>query len=150
MQSDAATDEPVMHLTAGATGGDAAPIVEAMSSSDPGTGRRLLLAGRTAFGVELLAAPGPLLRLLGGEPADERAVVVARILGARQLAEAALLWRHGARWAIRLGALVDLIHAGTAAAAAAAANDAGHRRLAAANVATALALAGGSLALARD
>jgi hypothetical protein len=118
-----------------------------MSSSDPVTGRRLLLASRAAFGAELLAAPGPLLRLLGGHPADERAVVVARILGARQLAEAGLLWRFGRRWMMRAGALVDLIHAGTAAAAAAA--DAEHRRLAAINAVTALALAAGTIAVSR-
>jgi hypothetical protein len=108
---------------------------------------RLLLACRAAFGAELVMAPGPLLRLLGGEPADGRAVLVARILGARQLAEAALLWRFGGRRTMRLGALVDLIHAGTAAAAAAA--DARHRRLAAINVLTALALAAGTTASAR-
>jgi hypothetical protein len=118
-----------------------------MSSSHSDKGRRLLLASRAAFGAELLAAPGPLLRLLGGHPADETAVVVARILGARQLAEAAVLWRFGGSRLMRAGAVVDLIHAGTAAAAAAA--DSKHRRLAAINVGTALALAAGTIAVSR-
>src|SRR3954447_14126230 len=79
-----------------------------------------LCAVRAAYGLALLAAPRRALggtRLGAGEPG---AVAFARVLGARQLAEAAVLARRPAGGAVRarrreprmllLGAGVDALH----------------------------------------
>src|SRR5947209_18128410 len=74
-------------------------------------GAETLGATRAAYGIALLAAPR---RALGGPRlgADEPgAVVFARLLGTRQLAEAALLARHPARRLLLAGAAVDAAHA---------------------------------------
>jgi hypothetical protein len=69
------------------------------------------LAGlRGAYGIALCAAPGPLMGLLGGPPPGRRARAVARMLGARHLAQASLLGMGGPAVA-SLGAEVDLLHA---------------------------------------
>ncbi len=69
---------------------------------------------RTGWAVTLLAAPGPLVRSVGGvdETASRR---VVRVLGARHLLEAAVAARHG-RGVRRAGVAVDAIHAATAVA----------------------------------
>lgn len=103
---------------------------------------RLVAALRGGWGLALLAVPGPLVGAAaggsGGRGSDSRARVFARLLGARQLAEAALLRRAGRR-AVAAGAAIDAIHAATVAALAAA--DRRRRRPAAANAAVALGFA---------
>jgi len=71
----------------------------------------LFPAARACYGVMLLCAPGVALSLSTGCAPSQRARVVARILGARHLAQAVLtLWRP--RPAVLLaGAGVDACHA---------------------------------------
>jgi hypothetical protein len=45
---------------------------------------------RAVYGAMLLRAPGAAIRLCAGRPASSRARAVARLLGARHLAQAAL------------------------------------------------------------
>src|SRR3954451_6113000 len=69
-----------------------------------------LCAVRAAYGLALLAAPR---RALGGTrlgAAEPGALAFARILGARQLAEAAVLARCPQRRVLLLGAGVDALH----------------------------------------
>jgi len=64
---------------------------------------------RAAYGVALVTSPRAMLTISGGRSAaDDGAVAVARILGARHLLQA-LVQRRGAF--PRLGALIDAIHA---------------------------------------
>ncbi len=75
------------------------------------------LALRACWGVLLLAAPGPMLRALGGSDVGVGPRRVMRVLGARHLVQAAFDVNHpGAR---RWGAVVDLLHSATAAGFAA-------------------------------
>ncbi|MEO9176391.1 MAG: hypothetical protein ABI317_12830 [Gaiellales bacterium] len=68
-----------------------------------------LIAARAAYGTALLLTPGLLTRALPG--ADARTVAFARVLGARHLVEATILWHHrSARW-LAAGSAVDAIHA---------------------------------------
>lgn len=69
---------------------------------------------RTGWALALLAAPGPVVRVVGGrdEPASRW---VVRVLGARHLVEAAVEIRHG-RGVRRAGAAIDGIHSCTAMA----------------------------------
>ncbi len=78
----------------------------------PGTGPPALLVGlHLCVGAPLLIAPGTLLGNLPNERVDRRARGLARVLGARHLAEAAILAaRHTHDW-IRAGAAVDATHA---------------------------------------
>jgi hypothetical protein len=69
-------------------------------------------AVRAVYGVALVAAPGPLLRLAGGgAPPGRAALVTARVLGARHLAQAAAsaLWPSPA--VLTAGLATDLTHA---------------------------------------
>jgi hypothetical protein len=74
---------------------------------------------RGAYGLALCAAPGTVIGLAGGPPASRRARTVARVLGVRQLAQAAASGRALApdigtedRAALlTLSALVDALHA---------------------------------------
>ncbi|MGN6300370.1 MAG: hypothetical protein ACTHN8_04665 [Angustibacter sp.] len=71
----------------------------------------------TAWGTLLTARPGLVLRGLEGPPADDVEQTVAKVLGGRQLLQAAAV----ARWpsvAGRVGAAADLLHALTMAALA--------------------------------
>lgn len=69
--------------------------------------RAVLAAVRAAYGTVLLAIPGPVLEAFGAPP-DQRAENVARLLGARHVAQA-VVTRPG-RFA-RLGAAADALHA---------------------------------------
>lgn len=82
---------------------------------------------RGAYGVALCCVPGPLIRLASGQPGDSRARAVARLLGARHLAQAALTAARPSREILVLGAEVDLLHA--ASMLALAMEDAPRRRL---------------------
>ena len=74
---------------------------------------------RGAYGLALCVAPGAVLGLAGGPPASRRARVVARVLGVRQLAQAAVSGRAMAPGTetedraalLTLGAAVDVLHA---------------------------------------
>lgn len=68
-------------------------------------------AARAAYGAALLCAPGPLLRLASGHRADQRARAVTRLLGARQLTQAALVSARGTPTAVVLATAADLAHA---------------------------------------
>jgi hypothetical protein len=89
-------------------------------------------------GGALLLAPGRLLRGIG-DPAGPRARLVARVLGARHLGQAALLATVGGRVVARLGAAVDALHGASMIALALAARR--HRGAAMSSGAVAAALA---------
>ena len=73
--------------------------------------RVLFPAARACYGAALLCAPGLLLGLCTGQPPSQRARAVARVLGARHLAQAVLtLWRPGPAMLLA-GAGVDACHA---------------------------------------
>ena len=98
------------------------PVPEAVPSPllSPAVVPRVLFpAARACYGVALLCAPGVMLGLATGEAPSQRARTVARILGARHLAQAALtLWRP--RPAVLFaGAGIDACHAASMAALAA-------------------------------
>ncbi|WP_212996563.1 hypothetical protein [Winogradskya consettensis] len=65
---------------------------------------------RAGWAVVLLTLPGHLLRAGGGGPVPATAVAVARALGLRHLAQAAL---SAGPTTVRLGALADTVHAGS-------------------------------------
>ncbi|HEX3489826.1 MAG TPA: hypothetical protein VHU92_10800 [Streptosporangiaceae bacterium] len=83
----------------------------------PATATPTLLRG--AYGVALCAAPGAVLGLAGGPPASRRARAVARILGVRQLVQAAVsevalapgTGSEDRAVLLALGAAVDTLHA---------------------------------------
>ena len=75
----------------------------------PGT--RWVSIIRVGYGVLLLAMPGPLITGVTGNPVSTRVRAVARVLGARQLAQGAISCLAPARWLIRAGAAADGIHA---------------------------------------
>jgi hypothetical protein len=75
-----------------------------------------VIGGRTLVGIALLTRPRPLLTALSRQPADESAMIYARILGARHLVEAAILWRWTTPTVVHIGSTVDAIHAASAVA----------------------------------
>jgi hypothetical protein len=91
-----------------------APVPEAVPAPllSPALVPRVLFpAARACYGATLLCVPGLALGLCTGQAPSQRARVVARILGARHLAQAVLtLWRP--RPAVLLaGAGIDACHA---------------------------------------
>jgi hypothetical protein len=107
---------------------------------------RWFAAARAAYGLALVSWPGQAARLAQGTPADGRAQVVARVLGARHLAQAAAALARPSPGMLTLGAGTDLAHAASMLALAVT-----HRRryraaLVDAAVATAFATAGTALA----
>lgn len=108
---------------------------------------RVLIGLRAVAGSALLLAPGRVLGDLPHRRIDGAASAFARILGARHLAEAAVLWRHNTHRWVLAGAAVDATHAATMFALAMARPDA--RRLALTNALTASALAGAGIAASR-
>jgi len=82
------------------------------------TGPRWIELGRAAWGLAMLAAPRPVLEHVGGITVDQPSVAVARMLGARHLAQAALSGVDPSPEVLALGVWVDTIHALTAAALA--------------------------------
>lgn len=102
-----------------------------------------LTGARVLWGSALLLAPGAMLGEARDAQTDRRARTFARVLGARQLAQAALVAPRGSRdWVILAGAAVDAAHAATMVALAVL--DRTRRKLALTNAfaATAFALAG--------
>ena len=66
---------------------------------------------RAAYGTALLIWPGPVIQLATGRHPDRRACQVARVLGARHLAQAALTTTFPGPQLLAAGAAVDVIHA---------------------------------------
>lgn len=97
---------------------------------------RMLLAARAGWGLGCLVAPGPVGRALGIAPADRRAYVFLRVLGARDLGQAVLAAAAPPPGLLRLGAGVDALHALSMYALAAVRRDLRRPALTAAAVAT--------------
>jgi hypothetical protein len=86
---------------------------------------------RAAYGFVLLAAPPRALGALARQPLDRPSLRVARVLGARLVAQAVVLTTHPApRWRMA-GAAVDGAHAASMVALARWSRRPVHRRLAA-------------------
>ncbi len=98
--------------------------------------------GRAGWGLALLVAPRPVLTRVHHVRVDRAALVVARILGARQLAQALLSGVRPGPEVLAMGVWVDGAHAATAVALAAADRSRARAALTDAAVATAWALAG--------
>lgn len=105
-----------------------------------------VIGARTLVGIALLTRPRTLLTAVSRQPADEGIVIYARVLGARHLVEAAILWRWTTPTVVRTGAAVDAIHAASAVALV---NTRHQPRLATINVASASTFALLGVALAR-
>ncbi|GAA3419995.1 hypothetical protein GCM10018952_61490 [Streptosporangium vulgare] len=102
---------------------------------------RAVEVARAAWGLALLLAPSQVLRVLGGR-GDHMAKAVARLLGARQLGQAAWSGLRPSQAVLAGGAVIDLVHAGTALALGAADHRWRHVALSDAGVALAWSLAG--------
>jgi hypothetical protein len=104
---------------------------------------RLLLVpfARAGYGAALLCAPGPMIGIVTGLPPSRRARRVARVLGVRHLAQAAITALNPGPEVVALGVVVDLLHAASMFAFAAVVPDLRRAELADAFAATALAVA---------
>jgi hypothetical protein len=80
----------------------------------------LFPALRACYGVALLCAPGPALRLATGQPPGPRGRTVARVLGVRHLAQAVLTAWRPRREVLLAGAGIDACHCASMLALAAA------------------------------
>lgn len=81
----------------------------------------VLATVRACYGAALLLAPGPLIRICAGYPADSRIQLTARVLGTRHLIQAALTaWAGPGTGRLAASAAVDLVHASSMAGLAAA------------------------------
>ena len=98
---------------------------------------------RFAYGTALLVLPSQSLARATGAPVDRRAAWVARVLGARELAQAELTRHRPTREVLLAGAGVDTLHAASMVGLAAA--DRERRRLALHNATSAVLFALGSL-----
>lgn len=106
-----------------------------------------LACAEGSWGAALLLGGGPLLRSLTGRSVDPRVIVIARVLGARQLLQGVVTAWRPTRRVLEAGATVDAIHATTMVAASAA--NLGPRRLTIASAATAIIFTAVALALSR-
>lgn len=102
---------------------------------------------RVAWGAALLLAPDRVLRALPHGQIDRPALAFARVLGVRDLVQAAVIARRPTRGRILAGAAVDATHATTMVALALIRPD--RRKLALTNVTTASAFAVAGLRRAR-
>jgi hypothetical protein len=66
---------------------------------------------RAGYGLALLCVPGPMITAMTGQPASSRARAVARVLGARHVAQAAVCGLVPTRGLIQAGAAADSLHA---------------------------------------
>jgi hypothetical protein len=103
--------------------------------------RLLVPLARAGYGAALLCAPGPMIGVVTGQPPSRRARQVARILGVRHLAQAAITALNPGPEVVALGVVVDLLHAASMYAFAAVLPDLRRAELADALAATALAIA---------
>jgi hypothetical protein len=85
--------------------GSARPVPAALPRT-----RRASLA-RAGYGLALLCVPGRLITAATGRPASARARAVARVLGVRHLAQAAVCGTLPVRGLLAAGALADSLHA---------------------------------------
>ena len=74
---------------------------------------------RLAWGGLLAGMPDQVLRTLTGRPATRSQVSVLRVLGTRHLLQGGLDLARPTRGVLRAGAVIDLLHASTCAAAVA-------------------------------
>jgi hypothetical protein len=74
-------------------------------------GARALQLARAGYGAALLLQPGPMIRLATGRLPSRRACRVARLLGARHLAQATLTAFAPRPGVFAAGADVDALHA---------------------------------------
>jgi hypothetical protein len=111
------------------------------------SGLRLLVPlARAGYGTALLCAPGPMIGVVTGQPPSPRARRTARVLGVRHLAQAAVtVWAPGPE-TVAVGVVVDLLHAASMFALAAAGQGPRRAELADALAASSLAVAGPALA----
>ena len=103
---------------------------------------------RAAWGVALLAVPARVLRAVERTDHTRAQVVVARILGARNVIQAGVTVAVGGRWIRREGAVVDGIHVVTSLGMAAASGR--WRRLALTDAAIAAGLCAAGVATAGE
>ena len=96
---------------------------------------------RAGYGAALLCAPGPLIRVCTGRSPGSRARRVARVLGIRHLAQAAITAAAPGPRMITAGSVIDLCHAASMLGLAAVDKSLRPAELADALVATALAVA---------
>jgi hypothetical protein len=103
---------------------------------------------RAGYGATLLLLPGPVIRLCTGRPAGHRTRNVARLLGARHLAQAAVTAGTGpSAESLGIGAAIDITHAASMAGLAMADRRVRRVTLTDALIETAFAAAGLSSAL---
>jgi len=103
--------------------------------------RLLVPLARAGYGAALVCAPGPMIGVVTGQPPSRRARQVARVLGVRHLAQAAITALNPGAEVVALGVVVDLLHAASMFAFAAIVPDLRDAELADALAATALAVA---------
>ena len=97
---------------------------------------------RAGYGAALLCAPGPVIRACTGQVPSLRARRVARVLGIRHLAQAAITaWAPRRPGLVAAGAAVDICHAASMLALAAASQPLRRAELADALAAATLAVA---------
>jgi hypothetical protein len=123
----------------GRPAGRARPLV---GRPPAGRARLLVPLARAGYGAALLCVPGPMIGAVTGQPPTARARQVARVLGVRHLAQAAVTVVNSGPEVVALGVVVDLLHAASMFAFAAAAGQSLRRaELTDALAATALAIA---------
>jgi hypothetical protein len=116
-------------------------VTETTASRAAGRLRLLVPLARAGYGAALLCAPGPIIGVVTGRPPSPRARQVARVLGVRHLAQAVITALNPGPEVVRLGVVVDLLHAASMFAFAAVVPDLRDAELADALAATALAVA---------
>ena len=87
------------------------PALRAPAAPAPAALGRALQLARAGYGVTLLLQPGPAIRLATGRPPSRRACRVARLLGARHLAQATLTALAPRPGVFAAGAAADALHA---------------------------------------
>jgi hypothetical protein len=73
-------------------------------------GTRWMSVVRAGYGAALLCVPGPMITAVTGAPASGRVRTVARVLGARQLVQAAVCGLAPGRRLVQAGAAADGLH----------------------------------------
>ena len=86
-----------------------APATLGPVPAPPGT--RWMSVVRASYGGTLLFAPGPVITAVAAAPVSGRVRAVARVLGARQLVQAAVCGLAPERGLIQAGAAADGLHA---------------------------------------
>ena len=113
-----------------------------MRERPPGSRSLAVPLARAGYGAALLCAPGPMIRACTGQVPSLRARRVARVLGLRHLAQAAVTaWAPGPGL-VTAGAAIDVCHAVSMLALAAASRPLRRAELADGLAAATLAVAG--------